>query len=117
VDIAFADAWLIPRWRRAPQARTLEKGTVMSISNEGIVVILIVGLVAGWLAGQVVRGSGFGLIGDIIIGILGAFIGAWLLPQLNVRIGVGLVNAIASATIGAVVLLVLLRAVRGGRRW
>ena len=57
----------------------------MAISNESLVVILLVGLVAGWLAGQLVRGTGFGIIGDIIIGIVGAFIGSWLLPQLGLR--------------------------------
>ena len=50
----------------------------MAISNEGLIVILVVGLIAGWLAGQLVQGTGFGIIGDIIIGIIGAFIGAWL---------------------------------------
>ena len=59
----------------------------MNISNEGLVIILIVGLVAGWLAGQLVQGTGFGIVGDIIIGIIGAFIGTWLLPQLGIRIG------------------------------
>ena len=62
---------------------------------------MVVGLIAGWLAGQLVQGTGFGVVGDIIIGIIGAFIGAWLLPQLGIRIGAGLVSAIASATIGA----------------
>lgn len=89
----------------------------MAISNEGLVIILLVGLVAGWLAGQLVQGTGFGIIGDIIIGILGAFIGAWLLPQLGIRIGAGIVNAIASATIGAIVLLLIIRIVRRGGRW
>ena len=89
----------------------------MTISNEGLVVILLVGLVAGWLAGQLVQGTGFGIIGDIIIGIIGAFIGSWLLPQLGIRIGAGLVNAIASATIGAVLLLFVLRLFRRGGRW
>ena len=53
----------------------------MHMSSESLLVILFVGLVAGWLAGQIVQGTGFGLIGDLIIGILGAFIGSWLLPQ------------------------------------
>ena len=89
----------------------------MTISNEGLVIILLVGLVAGWLAGQLVHGTGFGIVGDIIIGILGAFFGAWLLPQLGIRIGAGIVNAIASATIGAIVLLLIIRVVRRGGRW
>ncbi|SEF00647.1 hypothetical protein SAMN05444161_9093 [Rhizobiales bacterium GAS191] len=51
------------------------------MSNESLIVVLIVGLVAGWLAGQIVRGTGFGLIGDLVVGIIGAFIGDWLLPN------------------------------------
>ena len=54
----------------------------MNMSSESLLVILFVGLVAGWLAGQIVRGTGFGIVGDLIIGILGAFIGSWLLPRL-----------------------------------
>jgi uncharacterized membrane protein YeaQ/YmgE (transglycosylase-associated protein family) len=87
-------------------------------SDQGIVVILLVGLVAGWLAGKIVRGAGFGIIGDIAIGIVGAFIAAWLLPKLHIALGTGLVREIVNATIGAVVLLLIVRLVSGGgRRW
>jgi uncharacterized membrane protein YeaQ/YmgE (transglycosylase-associated protein family) len=55
----------------------------MHLSNESLLIILFVGLVAGWLAGEIMRGYGFGLIGDIVIGIVGAFIGDWLLPRLG----------------------------------
>src|SRR4029079_1891285 len=89
----------------------------MHLSNESIIVILLVGLVAGWLAGKIVRGAGFGLIGDIVIGIVGAFIASWLPPQLHVGLGVGLVREIIDATIGAVVLLLVIRLLRGGGRW
>ncbi len=88
----------------------------MHVSNESLLVIILVGLIAGWLAGQVMRGSGFGLIGDLIVGLLGALIGDWLLPQLNIHLGVGLVALIANAFIGAIVLLVILRLV-GGHGW
>jgi uncharacterized membrane protein YeaQ/YmgE (transglycosylase-associated protein family) len=57
----------------------------MNMSSESLLVILFVGLVAGWLAGQIVRGTGFGIVGDLIVGILGALIGSWLLPQLVQR--------------------------------
>jgi uncharacterized membrane protein YeaQ/YmgE (transglycosylase-associated protein family) len=85
-------------------------------------VILLVGLVAGWLAGQVMRGSGFGLIGDLIVGWVGAFIGDWLLPRLNIHIGTGIVALIVNALIGAILLLFVLRLLsRRGllyrRRW
>jgi site-specific DNA recombinase len=55
----------------------------MHLSNESLLVIVIVGIVAGWLAGNIVRGGGYGLIGDLIVGVIGAFIGDWLLPQLR----------------------------------
>jgi uncharacterized membrane protein YeaQ/YmgE (transglycosylase-associated protein family) len=88
------------------------------LSNESVVVILLVGLVAGYLAGKIVRGSGFGLIGNICVGIVGAFIGDWLLPQLGIHLGTGIISAIINATIGAVLLLFVLRLVQGrGSRW
>ena len=86
-------------------------------SNESLIVILVVGIVAGWLAGQIVRGGGFGLIGDLIVGIIGAFIGDWLLPRLNIHLGVGTVGLIVNATIGAIVLLLLIKLVAGGGRF
>jgi uncharacterized membrane protein YeaQ/YmgE (transglycosylase-associated protein family) len=89
----------------------------MNFSNESLLVIVLVGIVAGWLAGQIVRGGGFGLIGDLVVGVLGAFIGDWLLPRLNIHLGVGTVALIVNATIGAVVLLILLRVFAGNRGW
>ncbi len=98
----------------------------MYLSNQSLVVILIVGIVAGWLAGRVMAGGGFGLIGDLIVGLLGAFIGDWLLPRLGIHLGSGIVALILNAFIGAVVLLLILRLVSGGgwgyrprwgRRW
>jgi uncharacterized membrane protein YeaQ/YmgE (transglycosylase-associated protein family) len=93
----------------------------MQLSNQGLLVILIVGIVAGWLAGRVMQGGGFGLIGDLLVGLVGAFIGDWLLPRLGVHLGVGIVALIFNAFIGAVVLLLVLRLINGGfgyrRRW
>jgi uncharacterized membrane protein YeaQ/YmgE (transglycosylase-associated protein family) len=89
----------------------------MHFSNESLLVIVLVGVIAGWLAGQIVRGGGFGLIGDLIVGVVGAFIGDWLLPRLNIHLGVGTVALIVNATIGAIVLLILLRALAGNRGW
>jgi uncharacterized membrane protein YeaQ/YmgE (transglycosylase-associated protein family) len=85
----------------------------MVLSNEGIVVILFVGLIAGWLAGKIVRGTGFGIIGDIIVGIAGAFISSLLFPRLGIHLGVGLVSEIIYSAIGAVVLLLIVRLLRG----
>jgi uncharacterized membrane protein YeaQ/YmgE (transglycosylase-associated protein family) len=89
----------------------------MHMSNEGLLIILLVGIVAGFLAGKIVDGGGFGLIGDLIVGIIGAFVGDWLLPRLHIHLGVGLIPLIANATIGAIVLLVILRVIFGSRRW
>jgi uncharacterized membrane protein YeaQ/YmgE (transglycosylase-associated protein family) len=89
----------------------------MNMSSESLLVILFVGLIASWLAGQIVRGTGFGIVGDIIIGILGAFVGSWLLPQLGVHLGTGMIGAIVNATVGAVLLLLVVRLLRGGSGW
>jgi uncharacterized membrane protein YeaQ/YmgE (transglycosylase-associated protein family) len=89
----------------------------MNMSAESLLVILLIGAIAGWLAGQIVQGTGFGLVGDIIIGIIGAFIASWLFPQLGLHLGTGIVAAIIAATIGAVLLLVIMRLVRRGGRW
>ena len=78
---------------------------------------LIVGLIAGVLASIVMGGTGYGLIGDIIIGIVGAFVGGWLFRTLGVSSPMGgLAGVILTAFIGAVVLLFILRLIRGGTR-
>jgi uncharacterized membrane protein YeaQ/YmgE (transglycosylase-associated protein family) len=89
----------------------------MHISNEGILVILFVGLVAGWLAGKIVRGTGFGIIGDILVGIAGALVASYLFPKLGIRLGTGLVSEIVYSAIGAILLLVVVRVIRGGGRF
>jgi uncharacterized membrane protein YeaQ/YmgE (transglycosylase-associated protein family) len=95
---------------------TLED-TKMYMSGEGLLIILVVGLIAGWLAGLIVRGTGFGIVGDLLIGIAGAFIGSWLLPQLGIHLGSGIISAVINATIGALLLLLVIRLVRGGGGW
>jgi uncharacterized membrane protein YeaQ/YmgE (transglycosylase-associated protein family) len=82
------------------------------MAAHGIIAWIIIGAIAGWLAGTFVRGGGFGLIGDIIVGIVGAFVGGWLAGVLHIGIGGGWISAIITATLGAVVLLALLRLVR-----
>jgi uncharacterized membrane protein YeaQ/YmgE (transglycosylase-associated protein family) len=82
------------------------------MQGEILLIWLVVGAVAGWLASLLVRGGGIGLIGDIVVGILGAFIGGWLLPRLGINLGIGLVGVVISATIGAIVLLLILRLIR-----
>jgi uncharacterized membrane protein YeaQ/YmgE (transglycosylase-associated protein family) len=84
--------------------------TVVGIDS--IIIMIIVGAIAGWLAGQIVRGFGFGLLWNIIIGIVGAFIGAWLLRELGFLPFAGFIGSIVNATIGAVILLVIVGFIR-----
>ena len=85
----------------------------MNMSTESIVVILVVGIVAGWLAGKIVRGTGFGLIGDLLVGIAGAFVAAWLFPRLGIALGSGIVSEIIYSALGAVILLLVVGLIRG----
>jgi uncharacterized membrane protein YeaQ/YmgE (transglycosylase-associated protein family) len=73
---------------------------------------LVVGLVAGWLAGVLVKGGGFGLVGDLVVGVIGAFLGGWLFSTLGASAGGGLLGSIIVATIGAVVLLFIVRLIK-----
>ncbi|MBL8245799.1 MAG: GlsB/YeaQ/YmgE family stress response membrane protein [Rhodanobacteraceae bacterium] len=78
-----------------------------------IVLWLVIGAVAGWLAGQLMRGRGLGLVGNIVVGIIGAFVGGWLLGGvLGISIGGGLIGAILNATVGAVVVLAVIGAIK-----
>jgi uncharacterized membrane protein YeaQ/YmgE (transglycosylase-associated protein family) len=84
----------------------------MSISTQALLIFLLVGGIAGWLAGLIVRGFGFGILGNIVVGIVGAFLASWLLPMAGIHIGVGIVGAIIHALIGAVILLVIIGLIR-----
>jgi uncharacterized membrane protein YeaQ/YmgE (transglycosylase-associated protein family) len=79
---------------------------------QSLIVLLIVGAVAGWLAGTIVKGYGFGLIGNIVVGVIGAFIGGWLFPSLGLWDIPGIVGVIVSATLGAIILLVIIGLIR-----
>jgi len=70
---------------------------------------VLIGLTAGWLAGQFMRGGGFGIVGDILLGVVGALLGGYLFHQLGLSAGGGLIGALIVATVGAVVLLFLVR--------
>lgn len=78
----------------------------------GIIAWLIVGAIAGWLAGLIVKGAGFGLLGNIVVGIIGAVVAGWLLPKLGIRLGTGWLGEIFDAAIGGVVVLVILSLIR-----
>ena len=82
------------------------------VGVESIIIMIVVGAIAGWLAGKIVQGFGFGLIWNIVIGIIGAFIGVWLLTRLGVIPFRGFFGSIVNATIGAVVLLFIIGLVR-----
>lgn len=73
---------------------------------------LIIGLVAGWLAGTLVKGGGFGLVGDLVVGIIGALVGGFLFSSLGVSAGGGLLGSLIVATVGAVVLLFIIRLIK-----
>ena len=73
---------------------------------------ILIGLVAGWLAGKLMKGSGFGILGDIVIGVIGALLGGFLFGMLGISAGGGLIGSLIIATLGAVILLYILRLIR-----
>ena len=76
-----------------------------------IIIFLLIGAVAGWLAGLIMKGGGFGLVGDIVVGVIGSFIGGWLFSLLGIAAG-GLIGAIIAALVGAIVLIAILRLIK-----
>jgi uncharacterized membrane protein YeaQ/YmgE (transglycosylase-associated protein family) len=76
------------------------------------IVFLVIGAVAGWVAGMIIKGGGFGLLGDIIVGILGAVVGGWLFKMFNISIGGEWIGPIVTATAGAVILLYVIRLIK-----
>lgn len=89
----------------------------MNLDMQSILILILVGAIAGWLAGMIVRGYGLGLVGNIVVGVLGAFLATWLLPKLGVAFVVGnaMVTGIVYALIGAIILLLLVGLVRRAR--
>ena len=87
----------------------------MNLEPGGLIAWLVVGLIAGWLAGQFMKGGGYGIIGDIILGIIGAFIGGFIFSLLLPGTSVGLIGSIVVAFIGAVILIAVARALTRGR--
>jgi uncharacterized membrane protein YeaQ/YmgE (transglycosylase-associated protein family) len=78
----------------------------------GFLWFLLVGLIAGWLAGVLVKGGGFGVVGDMVVGVLGAFIGGFVFTSLGVGAGGGMIGSIIVATIGAIILIFILRLIK-----
>ncbi len=85
---------------------------MVGIFLPGFVWWILIGLIAGWLAGKIMRGSGFGVIGDILLGIVGAVVGSWLFGLLGIGVRGGFLYTILIATLGAVVLVALVRLVK-----
>jgi uncharacterized membrane protein YeaQ/YmgE (transglycosylase-associated protein family) len=87
----------------------------VNLDPGGLLAWLVVGLVAGWLAGQFMKGGGYGVVGDIVLGVIGAFVGGFIFSLVLPGSSVGLVGSIVVAFIGAVVLIALARALTGNR--
>ena len=88
----------------------------MHFSDERVIVILLVGAIAGFLASRLIRGSGLGLVGDSAVGIVGALLGDWLLPRFHFHFGGGLLGEALTAAIGAIVVVLIVR-VSGASGW
>jgi uncharacterized membrane protein YeaQ/YmgE (transglycosylase-associated protein family) len=81
------------------------------MSTEHLLIFLAIGILAGFLAGRIMKGKGFGLVGDLIVGVIGAFIGVWVFGQLNISIG-GILGLLIAAIIGALILLYAVRLIK-----
>ena len=79
---------------------------------ESLLIFLLIGAIAGWLAGVLVKGYGFGLVGNIVVGIVGAFLAGLIFPAIGLGFGGGILGTILYATLGAVVLLLIIRVVK-----
>ncbi len=83
----------------------------MRMGTNSVVALLVVGLVAGWLAGRIMKGAGFGLVGDLVVGVIGAFIGVWLLGLFGLSVG-GTIGLLVASLVGALLLLYVIRLVK-----
>jgi uncharacterized membrane protein YeaQ/YmgE (transglycosylase-associated protein family) len=86
------------------------------MNGESLLIFLVIGVLAGWLGGIVVKGYGLGLIGDMVVGVIGSFIGGWLFGYLHIVHGSGFLGDLIGATAGAIILLFVLRLVQRRRR-
>ena len=81
------------------------------MSTEHLLLFLVLGIVAGFLAGKIMKGSGFGLVGDLIVGVIGSFIGVWVFGLLGISSG-GLIGLLIAAVVGSLLLLYIVRLVK-----
>ena len=96
------------------QLPSTEHGWVVYVETHGIFWWIMIGLIAGWLAGTIARGRGFGCITDVILGLVGAVIGGWIFTRLGI-LSFGFWGSLAAATVGAVLLVAVARIFAGGR--
>lgn len=81
------------------------------MSGQGLIMFLLIGLAAGWIAGKLMKGGGFGLVGDLVVGVVGAYLGGWVFGLLGLA-AYGLIGSLIMATIGAMLLLYIIRLVK-----
>jgi uncharacterized membrane protein YeaQ/YmgE (transglycosylase-associated protein family) len=81
------------------------------MTTQSLIVFLVIGIVAGWLAGKIMKGGGFGLVGDLVVGVVGAFLGGWVFGLLGIA-AYGLLGSLVTALIGALLLLFIVRLVK-----
>ncbi|MGB8525229.1 MAG: GlsB/YeaQ/YmgE family stress response membrane protein [Candidatus Acidiferrales bacterium] len=101
-------------WFAGPQRPMSQHDVVVYVETHSIFWWLLIGLIAGWLAGTVARGRGFGCVVDVILGLVGAVIGGWIFERLNIP-SFGFWGSLAAATVGAIVLVAIARLFAGGR--
>ena len=91
-----------------------EREVFIQVTSPGFIGTIIIGLLAGWIAGTVTRGHGFGCIVNVLLGLIGAFIGRWIFLKLGIVIW-GFFGTLAAATVGAVILVAAARLLAGNR--
>ena len=94
-----------------PAARGAAHREANRMTVTDLIIFLVIGAVAGWLAGQIMKGGGFGLVGDIIVGVIGSLIGGWLFGVFGIAVG-GLIGSIIAAVVGAIILIAILRLIK-----
>jgi uncharacterized membrane protein YeaQ/YmgE (transglycosylase-associated protein family) len=97
-------------------AVVLQERVVVVQWRQGLIGWLLIGLIAGWLAGKISRGEGFGCIGDILLGLIGSVIGGWIFTQLGIFHTNTFLYSLAAATVGAVLLVMVAHLFFGGKR-
>jgi uncharacterized membrane protein YeaQ/YmgE (transglycosylase-associated protein family) len=90
-----------------------QRGVFVEVETHGFIWWIVIGLVAGWIAGHLTRGRGFGCLVDIILGLIGAVLGGWIFTRLGI-VAFGFFGSLAAATVGAVLLVAIARVFAGG---